>query len=487
MSRYKTARALEMAVKSAAKKSPMDTGAAIEGFYFHRLLVRIFAGGVSPFVLKGGHGMLARTTDARRTRDIDIVADGLDIDAALQELRALVSRDMDDFLSYEVTGYGPIKTGDRYRDGYSVSVSVMLGGRSMRPVSIDLVADEAECGRPEYLTPADRLEIAGLPVCEYPVYPVEAAVVDKLCGIVERHDGQPSSRVKDLVDLVVYATHERIDGTELIERLRREKVVRGLGLPGRFDVPGEWRGAYEASYARLVGQTAVDDRFPTMGDAAELAGILLDPALAGACEGKWWDPRHVTWRREAPYDALRVVPYAPEHAEELRAVCLSQASERARTDEAHGRFTLLMYCDAYLEHGVAYMLVDEGDVARGYVLAAEDAHVWRRDFEPYRARIAELGPDYERRVAEELDFYESVAGEYPAHLHIDIDEAYTGCGGGRMLMEALLARLRNDGVPGVVFGVSAANERAVGFYRHMGFQKLSEYSDGAGLTFCMRL
>lgn len=37
MGRYKTARALEMAVKEAARKSPMDTNAAIEGFYFHRL------------------------------------------------------------------------------------------------------------------------------------------------------------------------------------------------------------------------------------------------------------------------------------------------------------------------------------------------------------------------------------------------------------------------------------------------------------------
>ena len=52
-------------------------------------------------------------------------------------------------------------------------------------------------------------------------------------------------------------------------------------------------------------------------------------------------------------NSLHVAPYASEHADELRAVCLEQASERARTEEAHGRFTLLMYCDAYLEHGVA--------------------------------------------------------------------------------------------------------------------------------------
>ena len=184
---------------------------------------------------------------------------------------------------------------------------------------------------------------------------------------------------------------------------------------------------------------------------------------------------------------LRVAPYTPDHADELRAVCLSQASERARTNETHGRFTLLMYCDAYLDQGVAYMLLDDDGVAKGYVLAAEDAHEWRRAFEPYRAQIAALGPEYERRVAEELDFYESVADEYPAHLHIDIAEELTGLGGGRMLIEALLERLRADRVAGVVFGVAAANERAVGFYQHMGFQKFSEYSDGAGLTFCMKL
>lgn len=184
---------------------------------------------------------------------------------------------------------------------------------------------------------------------------------------------------------------------------------------------------------------------------------------------------------------MRVVPYTPEHADEMRAVCLEQAGEEARASESQETFTLLMYCDAYLELGVAYMLLDDEDIARGYALAAEDAHAWRRVFEGHRRRIAALGPDFERQAAEELDFYESVADLYPAHLHIDIAEEFTGKGGGRQLMEALLARLRADGVRGVVFGVESANERAVGFYRHMGFEKLGEYADGAGTTFCMTL
>lgn len=41
--RYRTPAALEMAVKAAAKASPLDTNLAIFGFYFHRLLCRVFS------------------------------------------------------------------------------------------------------------------------------------------------------------------------------------------------------------------------------------------------------------------------------------------------------------------------------------------------------------------------------------------------------------------------------------------------------------
>ncbi len=184
---------------------------------------------------------------------------------------------------------------------------------------------------------------------------------------------------------------------------------------------------------------------------------------------------------------MKVVPYEPSHRDELRAVCIEQASERARTEEAYGQFTLLMYCDPYLENGIAYMLVDDEGVARGYTLAAEDARAWRESFEPYRERIEALGPEFGPRVKEEHDFYDTVYAQYPAHLHIDISEAFTGGGGGRALMETLLARLRADGVKGVIFGVRASNERAVGFYEHMGFKRFNEYGDGEGVTFCMDL
>lgn len=66
---YTSPKALEMAVRDAAKASPLDTSRAIAGFYFHRLLYRVFSEPGTPFVLKGGRGMLARIGSTYRTRE----------------------------------------------------------------------------------------------------------------------------------------------------------------------------------------------------------------------------------------------------------------------------------------------------------------------------------------------------------------------------------------------------------------------------------
>ena len=63
--RYRTPEALGMAVTAAARRSGMDVGRAISGFYFHRLLCRAFSVPDSPFLPKGGQSMLARMPSAR--------------------------------------------------------------------------------------------------------------------------------------------------------------------------------------------------------------------------------------------------------------------------------------------------------------------------------------------------------------------------------------------------------------------------------------
>lgn len=293
--RYKTPAALEMAVRDAARRSPLDTSRAVDGFYFHRLLCRVFADPNSPFVLKGGQSMLARTVDARATRDIDLLVEGGDIDGALAELKTLAATDFGDLVSFEFSGASPIKANDDYRSGLSVTFTALLGARRVRDVSIDLVVDEIPCGHVDVLTPADRIEVAGVPVCDYRVYPPERSLADKLLAMLEVHDGRPSSRVKDLVDILVYQTRCDVEGSELADCCRLESRVRRVPLPKCFSVPDLWKGSYAPRFAKLVRQTALPEELEDVSVAETQAALLFDPVLSGACAGMRWNHETQAW------------------------------------------------------------------------------------------------------------------------------------------------------------------------------------------------
>lgn len=141
-----------MAVKEAAKKSPLDTNRAIAGFYFHRLLCRVFSDPDSSFVLKGGQSVLARTVDARATRDIDLLAREASVEAAVADLRRLAGIGLDDFISFSFDKAEPIKADDEYRSGMKVWFTPSFGGKSLQAVSVDLVVDEVDDVAPDMVS-----------------------------------------------------------------------------------------------------------------------------------------------------------------------------------------------------------------------------------------------------------------------------------------------------------------------------------------------
>ena len=297
MMAYRSAHALEMAVKDAAKNSEMDTGRAVSGFYFHRLLCRIFADGNDSFVLKGGQGMLARTIDARATRDIDLISMRSDLESALADLKRLAQKDLDDFVSFEYVDAHPIKVDDEYRSGVSVQFAPSIGAKRMQDISIDLVVDELPLESVEAITPADRIEVRGIFTCDYLVYPVENALSDKLCAMAERHEGRASSRVKDLVDIAVYATTCDVNGLKLQESLQKELAVRRIGDVTAFAIPEEWDTGHARQFAKLCRQTGLPESFRALDSAAALASNLLDPALQRTTGESYWNHAQLKWMK----------------------------------------------------------------------------------------------------------------------------------------------------------------------------------------------
>jgi ribosomal protein S18 acetylase RimI-like enzyme len=71
----------------------------------------------------------------------------------------------------------------------------------------------------------------------------------------------------------------------------------------------------------------------------------------------------------------------------------------------------------------------------------------------------------------------TVIVEFPAHLHINLLPGGQGRGAGRRLVATLFAALAARGVEGVHLGVGRRNERAIGFYEHLGFRAVADAVD----------
>jgi ribosomal protein S18 acetylase RimI-like enzyme len=198
-----------------------------------------------------------------------------------------------------------------------------------------------------------------------------------------------------------------------------------------------------------------------------------------------------------PGGSVRIRPYQPGDRDELYQVCLATADNGR---DASGlvsdpRLPGEVWVGPYLafEPALAFVAEDNGG-ADGYVLAALDSHQFEerleRDWwparraaypEPAADEAAGLAPvaryalqDIHRpwRTADKL------TSRYPSHLHIDLVPRLQGRGLGAQLIATLLERLREHRSRGVHLMVGRDNQRAVGFYQHLGFAEFPAASLG---------
>lgn len=115
----------------------------------------------------------------------------------------------------------------------------------------------------------------------------------------ERHGEEeiPSSRYRDLVDLLLIALREDIDGAELQQALRCEanrRRVRGvnISLPATFEVPhaATWKAGYSAQAKGVSGLEQHQD----LDAAVDLATRFVGPLLREHPPGTW-DPARRQW------------------------------------------------------------------------------------------------------------------------------------------------------------------------------------------------
>jgi ribosomal protein S18 acetylase RimI-like enzyme len=190
-------------------------------------------------------------------------------------------------------------------------------------------------------------------------------------------------------------------------------------------------------------------------------------------------------------ESPRIRPYQPGDHDDVYRVCLLTADE-GRDATPILRDPLLpghVWAGPYitLEPSLAFVAEDAEGVA-GYVLGALDT----RDFEQRAERdwwppLRAAYPPEPQAVTDSLAPLEQVALQgiqhswvtpdelvtpFPSHLHIDMLPRLQGQGTGRRLMATLIAALRERGSRGLQLGVARGNERAAGFYEHLGFTEI---------------
>lgn len=296
---YPTAAGVEAAIKKAAKKAAaadpsLDTNERIRLEHFNRFLSRIFSEGEeSEWVLKGGTGVLARVPSGRTTRDVDLYRKGYTLDEALEDLRRLAAIDLSDHFVFQYVRHEKSIGGEGqpYIEGYAVAFEIFIGGRSRKILNVDLSVGASATAEVTTVEPANALPLPKLVSHEYRLYPVVDQIADKVCATMTKYNERTSSREKDLVDLVVFATTQDIDGAALRVAIVTEAHRRQMEPFDHFVVPATWG----ARYAKLSKPVPHCAEYRTMDLAADLAKRLIDPALSGDAGGKTWSHETLSW------------------------------------------------------------------------------------------------------------------------------------------------------------------------------------------------
>lgn len=284
--RYETAKAFRTALEQRLKNEAQATGIALirlrKRVAFERFLARLATSESSGWILKGAFALELRLgLRARTTKDIDLGrAD--DEEAATEHLEAATHIDLGDFFVFEVRRTPALDSATGFH-AVRYTVRADLDGRRFEQFPVDVAFSEATPIQAEPLFGANSLEFADVAELQLPVVSLEQHVAEKLhayTGAFGR-DQRESTRVKDLVDLVLIGEMAELDAKRLsstlattFEQRARQPLPSALPSP-----PSSWARPY-AVLAREVA-LAVDIE---AGHA--VAARLLDPVLRSEAGGR---------------------------------------------------------------------------------------------------------------------------------------------------------------------------------------------------------
>ncbi|MGH2710264.1 MAG: nucleotidyl transferase AbiEii/AbiGii toxin family protein [Actinomycetota bacterium] len=290
--RYASAAAFRTALEQRLLNQSRETGASLvrlrKTVVFDRLLTRLKEVAPGRWILKGALALDFRLGPrTRTTKDMDL-ARADDEEAATADFIAAQAVQVDDFFSFTVEKARDL--GERAEGAVRYHVRAELAGRLFEDAIVDVGFSDALPETIDRLRGPDLLSFAEIEPVEVPALPLEQHVAEKVHAYTRTYGtGLTSTRVKDLVDLVLVKSFASLDAERLhasllqtFQRRRQQTLPERLPPP-----PADWAPAYR----KFATELGLDS---DLGSGHSEAGALIDPVLAGRVAGRW-SPDRSAW------------------------------------------------------------------------------------------------------------------------------------------------------------------------------------------------
>jgi hypothetical protein len=246
---------------------------------YDRLLERLYRTDEG-WVVRGATALLAREIGVRGTIDIDVYRE-VSREVAEADLRRAVALDIGDWIQFELRAPQVVATGVRF------PVTALVGHTPWAQFHVDLVGSNLRMtGTPEDMPALARVVVPDVTQHGYCGYPLVDHVADKVAATFARYGSiaAPSTRYKDLVDLVAIATSSSVGADAQRAALMSEFARRDVTMPRRIAVPDRplWEQGDSAEARRSLLAVA-----HTLDEAVAVVSALIDPVLEGTATGRW--------------------------------------------------------------------------------------------------------------------------------------------------------------------------------------------------------
>jgi hypothetical protein len=260
---------------------------------FERFLARLPQDG--DWLLKGGFALELRYgLEARSTRDIDLRTLHDPADALHRIRQAVLTGIASDSFSFQL---GEVAREMQGAPGGSLRIRViaLLANMELVTFHVDLSSGDAVLGPPDVLPGSPFLAFAGIGPVRFPVYPIAQHLAEKLHAYTLPR-AQENTRVRDLADLIIMATSERVEGTRLIGSVDATFATRGTHVtPDRFpEPPASWTRPFSIIAAETPKLSGIDLR-----TGYALAAAFWSPVLSHEVASEVWMPDQRTWAMDS--------------------------------------------------------------------------------------------------------------------------------------------------------------------------------------------